>query len=254
MSARKDIISWIESGCNLEKGIALFSKYSKNDHFLRLCQVQPEDNYAMLIYQLRQIGKISDKEFAKLKEVKKEKLAAAPKIEIPKVEISESQPKIRDDFPFLKEPDCPHELIILVGYKISAYHKYKECHKLLFACTSLEDCKNNARSIIENYQENRLIYDELEFYKEHKHCLGKHPIFKLRKQFDEFLKMDVVERVVLYTKTIPHRIWRIESEIKKGNKPHLDADRRRTLMQCEAQLAELGRILNIKPEPKKEES
>jgi Trm5-related predicted tRNA methylase len=77
--------------------------------------------------------------------------------------------------------------------------------------------------------------------------LGKHPIFKQKEQFDRFLKMDVVERAILYKQTIPHRIWRIKSELKKGDKPHLDKDRKRKLMECEAQLAELHRILYPKP-------
>lgn len=247
---RTRIVEWIESGCDLEEGITLFSEFSNNDHFLRLCQMQPEGNRAMLIYQLRLIGRVTDAEYKKLLKAPSKKVA--PKVEPkrePKVklEIPKPKPKFRDDFPFLRDPDCPHELIMLVGYKITAYHKYIEGHKLLFECTNLEDCTNNARSVIENYQENRLIYDELEFYKEHKHCLGKHPIFKLRAQFDKFLKMDVREMLRLHDQTIPNRIWRINDELKKADKPHLDKERRRRLMECEAQHAELGRILNIKP-------
>lgn len=240
----------------MEEGITLFSKFSKNDHFIRLCQLQPEANRAMLIYQLRLIGKISDKQFEYYKNYPKSKPQAEVQDQEPikketKVAIPEVKKKFRDDFPFLRDPDCPHELMILVGYKITAYHAYINGHKLLFECTSLEDCTNNARTVIENYQENRMIYDELEYYKEHKHCLGKHPIFKLREQFDKFLKMDVREMIRLHDHTIPHRIWRIKNEIEKRDKPHLDKERRRRLMECEAQMAELGRILNIEPQKEK---
>lgn len=255
MSARTEIVNWIEEGCNLEKGVLLFSKYGNNDHFLRLCMLQPEANQSMLTYQLRQIGKISDKEFLKLKTKPKQKKQEKVHNDAPdqnpvkprtKIAIPEVKKKFRDDFPYLRDADCPHELLILVGYKITAYHAYIDGHKSLFECKSLEDCTNNARTVIENYQENRLIYDELEYYKEHKHCLGKHPIFKQKEQFDRFLKMDVREMVRLHDHTIPHRIWRIKDEIAKRDKPHLDKDRKRRLMEAEAQLAELGRILNVK--------
>ena len=243
MDPKVEVKKWIVNGCNLEEGIELFSKLSNNDHFLRLCRMQPEENKAMLVYQLRLIGKVSDIEFKQLKKSGTNiKVKTEQKI---KLEIPKPKPKFRDDFPFLKEPNCPHELQILVGYKITAYHNYIDGHKKLFECTNLDDCTNNARNVIENYKENRLIYDELEYYKEHKHCLGKHPIFKLRKKFEEFQGMNVRDLLRLYDQTIPHRIWRIKSEMKKGDKPHLDSSRRKSLLECEAQLAEIGRILGV---------
>ena len=207
--------------------------------------MQPEANRSMLEYQLKSIGKVSDAEFKKLKGTKKKKAESAEKI---KVEVPKPKPKFRDDFPFLRDPDCPHELMILVGYKITAYHKYIDGHKKLFECTSLEDCTATAKQIIDNYQENRLIYEELEFYKEHKQCLGKHPIFKVRRKFENFKSMSQRMLYKLHDTTIPHRIWRIESEIKKGDKPHLDTERQQRIMECKAEMAEIARLLNIKPE------
>lgn len=249
------IIDWILSGCDVQQGIQLYAELSSNKQFLRLCQLQPKKYASKLIAQLRLIGGISVKEFKQLQ--KEGSNTVAPRtLDVVKVEnreirevVEQKDPepkvKMREDFPFLSDPTCPHELQLLIGKKITAYHNYVQAHKDLFDCTSLEQCAEVAEKLIENYQENRQIFEELDYYKEHKNCLGLHPIFKLRKQFKDLQGMNVRELIKLHDKTIPHRIWRIQSEIGKGDKPHLDAKRQQSINDNQAQLAEVKRILGL---------
>jgi len=101
--------------------------------------------------------------------------------------------KLRDEFPFLDEVDCPEELYILVGKKMAHYHAYVKAHKTLLTFAKLEDEGNVvlqnldeeifalALSAVENFEVNQAIYAELAYYKENKTILGVHPIFAERK-------------------------------------------------------------------------
>jgi hypothetical protein len=42
---------------------------------------------------------------------------------------------------------------------------------------------------------------------------------------------------------VESNIWRVKNEIKKGNKPHLEADRKERLTGYEAELSEVNRLL-----------
>jgi hypothetical protein len=98
--------------------------------------------------------------------------------------------------------------------------------------------------VVENYLENRLIYEELEYYGKNGSILGKHRIFDQYKKYQRLRGYNVIELVKLHEKTLPHRIWRIESEIKKGDKPHLTGERQKRLQEVQAELAEVKRLLN----------
>jgi hypothetical protein len=97
--------------------------------------------------------------------------------------------------------------------------------------------------LIENFKENRQIFEELDYYKQHGAILGKHSIFGQYKRFDELKGKNVRELIRLCDETLPHRIWRIESEIKKGDKPHLNGEREKRLAEVQAELAEVKRLL-----------
>jgi hypothetical protein len=102
--------------------------------------------------------------------------------------------KLRDEFPFLDEVDCPEELYILVGKKMAHYHAYAKAHKALLVIVKENAEKINelfelndkeifalALSAVENFTVNQDIYAELAYYKENKTILGVHPIFAERK-------------------------------------------------------------------------
>lgn len=142
----------------------------------------------------------------------------------------------------MSNPDCPVELKALVTDKFSSYYLYRELHTQLFDCTNLEMCASVAGSLIENFLENRAIYAELDFYRQHKSVLGKHPVFKRFVKMKELRKKPVKD-LVNRQRQLEHTIWRIESELKKGDKPHLYSERSERLKDKQAELAEISRLL-----------
>ena len=52
-----------------------------------------------------------------------------------------------------------------------------------------------------------------------------------------------VKELIYRQQKIMNNIWRVKSEIKKGDKPHLDIERNNRLASYEAELAEVNRLL-----------
>lgn len=91
---------------------------------------------------------------------------------------------IREEYPFLDDKDCPDELLVVVGRKVSAYRRYVKLHALLQDVldgkteATEEEQKQLAADTQEAFAENRALHDELNYYAEHKTILGKHPLFR----------------------------------------------------------------------------
>lgn len=89
--------------------------------------------------------------------------------------------KFREQFPFLNNPDCPNELKILVSDMFTAYDQYKNAHAELVAAPDdlvNEELFRTVKTVVENYLDNREMWEELEYYKEHGTVLGKAAIFQ----------------------------------------------------------------------------
>jgi len=109
--------------------------------------------------------------------------------------------KLRDQFQFLGEEDCPNEFKILVADKYTAYNNFLETRAevkdLVAAGATNEDLFEVAKKAVENYELNLDIYDELNYYNEHKEILGKHPIFEkvmLQKKVNGLSGVDLGKR------------------------------------------------------------
>lgn len=117
----------------------------------------------------------------------KEKLANAP-------EPVKGGLKLRERFAFLGEKDCPDKLKVLVADMLTAWDDFKAGHTALtvVATESGEKTLTSseiyelAKETIDAFELNHAIWDELEYYNEHKEILGNHPIFA-----DEKLKEKV---------------------------------------------------------------
>ena len=107
------------------------------------------------------------------------------------------------------------ELEALASRKFTKYRAYVRLHQKLRGCAGLAECAETAGELVDNYIDNRLIWQELTWYQEHGSLLGKHPAFA------EFVK----------------------SELAKGDKPHLDAVRRERLAGYEKERADILRLL-----------
>lgn len=108
--------------------------------------------------------------------------------------------KLRQEFPFLSEDNVPDKLKILVADKFSALEKYEAAHEQIIkmkAAGETEGLFELGKKAVENWELNQEIYDELNYYQEHKEILGNHPIFAddmLQKNVDAFSTKEAMKR------------------------------------------------------------
>lgn len=260
-SDRIRVVTWIRSGAPLMDGVSLYTSLPYDANLLARLRKNPSPHAEQLYNDICELMGISRLKFQSIIN----QYHGQKHQQITKPDDSGSQDKIkrrdpdekrhqdknpsgrsfRNEWPFLSEPGCPAQLKALAADKISCWERYTDAHDKLFDCSSLDECYQVAHSLIENFKENRLIYEELDFYKSHGSVLGKHPIWNQYKRFEDLRGKNVIELVRLAEKTLPHRIWRIESEIKKGDKPHLLGERERRLKEVKAELAEVRRLLGM---------
>lgn len=134
------------------------------------------------------------------------------------------------------------ELEALASRKFAHYHTYVRLHKKLRDCTSLKECADVSRQLIDSYIDNRMIWEELNYYKGHHALLGKHPAFSEFRRRSELLHLPIKE-LVKRQQQVLNNIWRVKNEMAKGDKPHLDAVRRERLAGYEKELADINRLL-----------
>jgi len=256
---RVRVVEWIRSGAPTKEGVSLYASLFPDPVFLAKLKKDPEGNREELYKAFCEMLDITYQRFETIvnewhgkrsEEVRRQKTEVGsatrntqPGTRNPKRETRNRS--FRNEWPFLSRPECPPQLKALAADKISCWERYTEAHKQLFDCASVEECYQVAHTLIENFKENRQIHEELEYYKQHGTVLGLHRIFGQFKRFDELKGKKPIELFKLYNDTLPHRIWRIQSEIKKGDKPHLNGEREQRLNEVQAELAEVKRLLGI---------
>lgn len=120
--------------------------------------------------------------------------------------------KLRDEFPFLKDENCPDKLLLLVGKKMGHYDRYCDFHAEMMKSVDEIDADGNvtvpgaeltaeekfelAKSAVQNFVANQDIYDELNHYKATGEILGKHPIFE-DEEFRKKLDGQTVQQVAI---------------------------------------------------------
>lgn len=156
--------------------------------------------------------------------------------------VTRPVPKLRERFTFLDDPECPVELQALVTRRISDYHQYSRLYLQLRECETIEQCADIAEKLLDAYLDNQAIFRELEFYQKHRKVLGHHPLFRHFQELTHLRSMSVRDLIREQTKT-KDNIWRVKSEMAKGDKPHLDEKRRMKLQQHELKLQEINRLL-----------
>lgn len=211
-------MGWVKSGAPLHEGIRLFALVAGQGHpFLKLLKANHQANYPILIRELCN------------------RVGLAPE------DIAGKQ-KFRENWPFLNDPDCPHELKILAADKISAYHRYTRAHELLFDCVTPAEQLATVKTLIRSFRENRDIIAEFVHYRDHKALLGKHPIFRQLRELESIRKLNPVELVKFQAK-LQHNIWRTEKEMASGKQPHLESERIQSLRWKRLQLEETEKLL-----------
>ena len=103
--------------------------------------------------------------------------------------------KLRAQYPFLSDPDVPEEFLILIGHKMTAFDEFIKGQEQLSVLIygdeekgiapqelTQEDLFNLGGKLIENWELNDQIKDELDFYQENGTVLGNHPrLWELKK-------------------------------------------------------------------------
>lgn len=227
---KQEIITWLKSGANAQEGVQLMKRAGAPSLALRLLSSNPVRYKRMMVDWLCQKYDVG------------EQLAVVQQSTEVVVFKEKSKP-FREEFPFLDQPDCPVELEALASRKFAKYHDYIKLHPKLRECRSLDECAQVAGNLLASYMENRAIWAELNYYQQHKAILGKHPIFAAFARRKNLLTMSVKD-LMKRKQQLENNIWRVQSEIKKGDKHHLDSQRGERLTAYQTELAEVNRLLD----------
>ena len=255
---RDKVIAWLQNGCSWADGLFLLPPKGYLEHFHRVCKIQgaTESNKRMLQYQLCKAAGITEKEAKIIKS------QAIVKAEIPTLINSNDENiksvielnvakrkldkiKLREQFPFLNDVNCPNELKILVSDKITHYYNYCEAHPKLTISSSEGDIFNASSDTVENWLLNRLIYKEFEYYQKNKKLLMKHPIFKLIKRESEIVSMTVADIFKLHSQ-LKMNIWRNKKWIEEEPGSEFTGERIERLKNYEFELNIVLRLLETK--------
>jgi len=241
----------MRSGAPLSEGVSLYASVPHNPRLLTVLQKNPEAYEKELVLDLCKLLGITYSKY----ETIKNKFHGTKKITVDAPRDIHQQTKrenripkrsgsFRKDWSFLSRPDCPPELKALAADKITSWQIYRQKHEELYDCSSIEECADVAHELIKNFKENRLIHDEFEHFEKTGKILGLHPVFNHYKRFEKLRGLNVID-LIKEQERVKHRIWRINSELEKGNKPHLKAKRENSLKEAESELAEINRMLGV---------
>jgi uncharacterized membrane protein YgaE (UPF0421/DUF939 family) len=159
------------------------------------------------------------------------------------VPIKKTAPKLRERWPFLNNPNVPVELQALVTQRITRWHEYTDLYQQLRDCEDIDQLSNKAGRLLDAYLDAQAIAKELDYYQQNKKMLGKHPLCRHYKQLAQLRSCSIKELLREQEKT-RNNIWRVNSEMKKGDKPHLDAKRLQKLQEYQMKLQEINRLLD----------
>ena len=127
---------------------------------------------------------------------------------------------------------------------LTAYDCYKVAHASLFTAKTFEQIHQHSRDTVENFLENRRIWDELNYYKQHGIVLGKHPIFDWMKRLDAIRHMKVGDLVTLKIR-IENNLIRNRAALRREPGHKTTADRLERIRKMEQEQIEVNRLLNL---------
>jgi hypothetical protein len=261
------IINYLKTDRSYNTGLRLYMEHGQSMSLKHTLNRQGETpyNYSLLLEELRKMSGMPMDEFNfhltapvnKIEPVaeKAEEIAAGIEKPVTKDEKNEflkeipeeikKAIRIRDEFPFLNNPDCPDELKILVADRITAYHNYVEAHKNLFSAASEKELLKAASTVVENYLDNQEIWDELNHYKQTGQLLGKHNVFSKLNRIKEIQSMATGDLVKLQ-KSLMNNIARNKQKVKEQPEHDETGSRTERIAEYQIELNEANRLLGIK--------
>lgn len=107
--------------------------------------------------------------------------------------------KLRDEYPFLNDPNCPNEFKVLVSDKITAYKNYAAKHAETLEAADAGEAEDKlyelAKETLGNYEMNQEAKAELDFFRDtNGKILGKHPLLadlKLNQDVNEMTEAEL---------------------------------------------------------------
>ena len=247
------LIKYLREDRSFDNGVRL---YMEHGHSISLKtslnrQGYSDYNHKLLLEELRKCANVSVEELnalaiAPLKE-KEQPIPATSDVHEFVLAIPEEIRKVfrlREEFPFLSQPDCPNELKILVADMITLHANYVAAHKNLFAAMQPEDIYEASATIVEDYIGNREIWAELEHYKKNGTILGKHKLFSIGERFAEIQNMPVASLVKL-NNSLKGNISKTKKKIQEDPENPKIKEWTDKLDNFESESKEVNRLLGI---------
>lgn len=213
-----EIEQWLKAGAGVQEGLRLLSVYRPNEPLALMVERHPEKYRKLLVEVLSGIRRNAV------------------------VETASRSRSLREDWPFLGDPDCPPELKILAADKITAYRGFVQEHEKLYACTTLDVCLETAIKCVLFYSQNRKILSEFAYYKEHGTVLGKHPVFQEMSHRRKLISAGPLE-LERRRRNLQDSIWRLTKQLRSGDRPDLAPGRASLLETKERELAEVNKMI-----------
>ena len=127
---------------------------------------------------------------------------------------------------------------------LTAYDNYKLGHACLFTARIHDDIHQASRDTVENYIENRLIWKELNHYKEKGTILGEHRIFTWLKRLDEIRHQKTGDLVNLKIR-LDNNIKKVKGKLRREPAHPETLNRQECIRAMEQELMEVNRLLNL---------
>lgn len=263
---KEQILNYLRCDRSFEKGRALYMQFGKKMGFLKSLNTQAESDFLLSVLhnELAELAAIDNKQLHVILHNPIMVMAQAKEESGKKEETIEDKPdpvvlaekekvitgmkavlKLREEFPFLSDPDCPDEFKILVADKYSAYIKFKEAHADLFKAENEDELLNASSTVVENVLDNQAIWDELNHYNKTGGILGNHPIFKRKDLREKYLALDIPS-LISARENCKKRISGLNTEIKNNKKPEKLRDKQENLKAKEEELDILNKLLGFK--------
>ncbi|MGJ1419981.1 hypothetical protein ACR79T_10170 [Sphingobacterium spiritivorum] len=225
------IHNWLLSGADPQVGYRLFVDYTEpNTSVNRIISKSPQ--------RYLQVIKITLLRAAKLPYSVEVSARRDDAIQ----PLKDEHRKLRTEWNFLSDHDCPAELKLLITDKITAYRNCIDTYGKLSDATSKDQQLANVRYLVQNFINNHSIYLELKHYRDHKKILGRHAVFEQYNRIKEIRQLPTLD-LFKKKKNIEHAIWRNSKKIKTEKRSDLLLQRQEKIKELQIQLSEVIRLL-----------
>ncbi|MDQ1150163.1 hypothetical protein QE382_002147 [Sphingobacterium zeae] len=232
------VYNWLLGGADPTVGLRLFMDYTDpNKSIANIVSKNPEKHLQLMKTALFRKADIP-LDFQVNKAHIESKAAVIAKTQ---ESNRKEQYRVRTQWPFLADPDCPHELKLLISDKITIYSNCVKTYESLSDAKENELC-DKLRILVTNFVDNHRIYQELQHYKKTKTTLGEHPIFAQIKRIKDLRNLNTME-LFKKKKNIENNLWRTKAKLKKEKREDLVRQRNEKIKELQMQLAEVNRLL-----------